>query len=149
MFGRNMRKAFIVQDEIAKGLPLPNYGRPGDVCVDVPVAEDATIPPFSGIDVRTGLRIKPPDGFYFRVVGKGSSAKRGLTFTLEVVDPGYRGELILHPWNCSSVPVQVTRGKCIAQLELVGMNRFEWKQVDELDATARGEGRMDSTKTGI
>jgi len=146
-----MLQALVVQDPIAIGLPLPRYGHEDDTCLDIAVAEDVTVPSFGGIDVRTGIRIVPPPGYYFRVVGKGSSARRGLSFNLEVIDSGYRGEIILHPWNSSPHEVKVKRGQCIAQLELVKITPVELKLVDirELDETPRGEGRMDSTKTGI
>ena len=151
MFFDRRRKAFIVQDEIAKGLPVPSYARPGDVCMDIAAALRTVVPAFSGADVRTGLRVVPPRGYYFRVVGKGSSARVGFFFTLEIIDREYTGEIILHPWNASAVDVVVERGKCIAQLELCRVTPYRWKLVDfgTLRKTKRGEGRMDSTKTGI
>ncbi|MEK7601195.1 MAG: hypothetical protein AAB480_01535 [Patescibacteria group bacterium] len=144
-------QALIVQDEIAHGLPLPGYGYPGDACRDIPTAARAVIPAFNGADVRTGLRLVPPPGYYFRVVGKGSSAFVGLFFALEIIDPTYRGEVILYPWNTSSKDVVVERGRSIAQLELLPITRYEWHKInaDQLDKTERDKGRMDSTKTGI
>lgn len=144
-------EAIIARTEGVSDLPLPKYGNPGDVGMDLPVSESVTIPPHSGMDVHTGVYVVPPDRHYFRVVGKGSSAKRGLFFTLEIIDPEYRGEIILHPFNASAVPVFVERGKSIAQLELVKITRWKWakRQIHELSKTVRGAGRMDSTKTGI
>lgn len=142
----------IFQNEIAEGLPLPSPGRPGDVAMDVPVAVETVIPARGNADVRTGIHVVPPEGYYYRVVGKGSSAGKGLYFTLEIIDPEYRGEVILRPGNASDEDVTVPRGKCIAQLELCKINRSVWKQagsLEELGQTVRGDGRMDSTGTGI
>ena len=144
-------QALIVQDEIARGLPLPSYGYPGDACRDIPTAVRAVIPAFSGADVPTGLRLVTPPGYYFRIVGKGSSAFVGLFFALEIIDPTYRGEVILYPWNASPKDVVVERGRSIAQLELLPITRYQWNKIDigQLDKTERDQGRMDSTKTGI
>lgn len=142
----------IFQNELAGGLPLPSPGHPDDVAMDIPVAVETVVPARGNADVRTGIHVVPPDGYYFRVVGKGSSAGKNLYFTLEIIDPGYRGEVILRPGNASDEDVTVPRGKCIAQLELVKINRSIWQQVErleELGQTARGAGRDDSTKTGI
>ena len=151
MFFDKKLRALIVQDEIARGLPLPSYGRPGDVCMDIATAVRTIVPAFSGADVRTGLHVVPPHGYYFRVVGKGSSARVGFFFTLEIIDREYTGEIILHPWNASAVDVVVERGKCIAQLELCRVTPFKWKltELNRLPKTERGSGRMDSTKTGV
>ncbi len=132
---------------------LPARGRERDVCMDIFAAEKTVIHPGRGADVRTGIKAIPPHGYYYRVVGKGSSARLGLSFTLEVIDPGYRGEIILHPFNASRKKVTVFPNQAIAQLELVKITNWDYELVDEsvidADITDRGAGRMDSTRTGV
>lgn len=159
MFGERKKSAqpeplrgLIFQSEIAQGLPLPSPGKPGDVAMDIPVAVDTVIPAHSNADVRTGIYVVPPPGYYYRVVGKGGSAGKNLYFTLEIIDPIYRGEIILRPGNAGDEDIVVPRGKCIAQLELCKINPSTWKQVydlADLGTTERGDGRMGSTDRGI
>jgi deoxyuridine 5'-triphosphate nucleotidohydrolase len=144
-------KALIVQSEIAKGLPLPSYARKRDAGMDIPCAEDIIIPAFGSIDVRTGIHLVPPEGFYFRVVGKGSSGKKKLYFTLENIDADYTGEVILHPCNSSAEDVAVKRGQCIAAIVLTKLEQCEFEQItaNQLPTTDRGAGRMNSSGRGL
>lgn len=144
-------KALIVQTEIARGLPLPSYARLRDAGMDIPCAEDAVIPAFGSIDIRTGIHLVPPDGHYFRVVGKGSAGKKKLYFTLENIDADYVGEVILHPCNSSPDDVVVKRGQCIAALVLTELIQCEWELItaDQLPMTDRGSGRMNSSGRGL
>jgi len=153
MFFRKRRlRPLIYQAEIARGLPLPRYGHLGDVCRDICAAEGALIPPHSGKDVRTGIHVRPPDDYYFRVVGRGLFAREGIDFPLEIIDRRYTGEIILHPWNSSPREVEVKRGDRIAQLELLPVTEYDWKlveNIEQLGESERGRGRMGSTGRGM
>jgi dUTP pyrophosphatase len=143
----------IFQAEIARGLPLPSYAREHDTGMDVPSAVDIVIPAFGSAEVRTGIHIIPPAGYYYRVVGKGSSAKKKLYFTLENIDHGYTGEIILHPCNSSAEDVVVKRGQCIAVIVLTKLEQSVLQLITqaELDSikTDRGTGRMNSSGRGL
>lgn len=143
------------QEAIAHGLPLPSYANPGeDAGLDLPTAVDVTIPPHSGADVPTGLRLHIPKGYFVRIIGKGSSAKRGLGFDLESVDQGYTGPLTLFCWNKSKEEVFIPRGKAVAQAvltPLVYAHKLVVVSADYMDnvRTSRKGGRMNSSKTGL
>lgn len=45
----------------------------------------------------TGIRVRPPDGFYFDLVPRSSISKTGyiLANSVGIIDPGYTGEIIV------------------------------------------------------
>jgi dUTP pyrophosphatase len=61
------------------------------------------------------------------------------------VDEDYRGEIKVILLNAGTAPFVVERGMRIAQAVLAPVTRIEWREVAELDATARGAGGFGST----
>ncbi|NQX94209.1 MAG: dUTP diphosphatase, partial [Erythrobacter sp.] len=61
------------------------------------------------------------------------------------IDSDYRGELRVLLINHGLHDFTVERGDRIAQLVLAPVVQAAWDEVDELDATARGEGGFGST----
>ena len=141
------------QMEKAQGLPLPTYAHPGDVGMDIPTAVDATIPGHGYAQLETGLKFIIPNGYYLHVYAKGSSAIKGLSFELSIVDEGYTGELIMVAWNKSSQPVEVPRGKAVAQIVLRKYERATIRPISQRrmsrHKTQRGGGRLGSTGNGV
>lgn len=97
--------------------------------------------------LTTGLKIRPPYGYYFELYPRSSLSKTGfiLANSVGVIDQNYRGELI------------IALKKVVEEAE---MPEFPWKPVqlipkqfinltpvetDELDETVRGEGGFGST----
>jgi len=61
------------------------------------------------------------------------------------VDADYRGELKILMINLSKFPQEIHPGERIAQLVVSKRIRVEWEEVEELEATHRGEGGFGST----
>jgi dUTP pyrophosphatase len=132
-------------------VPLPGYAHAGDAGLDLHAAEDTTLGPGERTAVGTGLAVAVPDGWVGLVHPRSGLALRaGLTVVNApgTIDAGYRGELRVLLVNLGSEPVAVTRGDRIAQLVLQRVGHAEVVEVDDLDATARGEGGFGSTGTG-
>ena len=78
------------------GAQIPMRAHPTDAGFDVTVIDvlktqgDVT---FYG----TGLRVRPPDGYYFDLVPRSSISKTGymLANSVGIIDPGYTGEIIV------------------------------------------------------
>lgn len=64
-----------------------------------------------------------------------------------VVDSDYRGEIIVALHNDSDIEQIVPAGSRIAQLIVMDFNKIYFNEVNELDATNRGEGGFGSTGT--
>lgn len=121
--------------------------RPGDVGYDVYSVEDVVGE--EGDDrvlrrVRTGLSLAAPDGHYIRVAPRsGLSAKQDVSVEAGVVDPSYRGELIvlLRAPRAASFPA----GTKVAQLVLERCSTPPLRLVESLEETERGAEGFGST----
>ena len=124
-------------DENAK---LPFYAYPGDAGLDIYSAEELLIPAGEVRAIRTGVRVAMPDAYFGLMKGKtGLALNFQLCTVAEVVDPNYRGELRAILLNFGEKPYLVRKSQKIAQLVIVGKNDVIIQEVEELDATERGE----------
>jgi len=131
-----------------EGLPLPAYATAGAAGMDVVSAEDVTIAPGARHAVATGLAMAIPQGYEIQVRPRsGLAYKHGITVpnTPGTIDSDYRGELKVLLINHGTEPFPIARGDRVAQLVLAPVVQAAWTEVDELDATARGEGGFGST----
>ncbi|MCY1670086.1 dUTP diphosphatase [Novosphingobium sp. SL115] len=131
-----------------EGLPLPAYATDGAAGMDVVAAEDVDLAPGARHAVATGLSIAIPAGYEIQVRPRsGLALKHGVTVpnTPGTIDSDYRGELKVIMINLGADVFSIRRGDRVAQLVLAPVTRGSWLEVDELDATARGEGGFGST----
>jgi dUTP pyrophosphatase len=131
-----------------EGLPLPAYATSGAAGMDVVSAEDVTLPPGARHAVATGLAMAIPQGYEVQVRPRsGLALKHGITVpnTPGTIDSDYRGELKVILINLGQEPFAIARGDRVAQLVLAPVVQAAWDEVDELDATERGEGGFGST----
>lgn len=131
-----------------EGLELPHYATDGAAGMDVLSAEDVTIAPGARHAVATGLSLAIPQGFEIQVRPRsGLALKHGITVpnTPGTIDSDYRGELKVIMINHGTEPFAISRGDRVAQLVLAPVTQARWIEVDELDATERGEGGFGST----
>lgn len=125
-------------------LPLPKYETEGSVGFDLLARETVTIK--SGcIELIPGnVIIGVPEGFMLVVASRSSTPrKKGLTFPhgMGIIDHDYCGpsdEIMIQVYNFSGEDVTIERGDKIAQGVFVRINKFEWKEVDEIAADSRG-----------
>ncbi len=131
-----------------EGLPLPAYATSGAAGMDVVSAEDVTLAPAARHAVATGLSMAIPAGYEIQVRPRsGLALKHGISVpnTPGTIDSDYRGELKVILINLGSEPFVIARGDRVAQLVLAPVVQAAWDEVDELDATERGEGGFGST----
>ena len=98
--------------------------------------------------IHTGIAIETPDGYFGAVAARsGISIKRGLrpANCVGVIDPDYRGEVLVGIHNDSNRVELIEDGERIAQLIFIPYLDVNFIEVDELDSTERGEGRLGST----
>jgi dUTP pyrophosphatase len=130
-------------------VPLPSYAHPGDAGADLVTTADVTIAPGERAVVGTGVAVALPDGYVgFVTPRSGLAAKHGLGIVNApgTVDAGYRGEIRVTLVNHDPrEPVALRRGDRVAQLVIQRVERAAFREVDELPASARGEGGFGST----
>ncbi len=131
-----------------EGLPLPSYASDGAAGLDVVAAEDLTLAPGARHAVATGFALAIPAGYEVQVRPRsGLALKHGITClnTPGTIDSDYRGEVKVILANLGGEPFDVRRGERIAQLVPAPVQRAAFREVDDLDSTARGGGGFGST----
>jgi len=131
------------------GLPLPAYAHAGDAGMDLYAAEGVTLAPGERMLVPTGIAVAIPEGYAgFVQPRSGLAIRSGLSLvnTPGLIDSHYRGEIKVIAINLDpAVPILISRGDKIAQFVIQPVVQAELVEVDELDATVRGEGGFGST----
>ena len=149
-----------------KDVPLPRYGHEGDAGMDLHATEDVTLMPGESANMGSGLKFQIPRGYVGYVYARSGLGSKGLVVKngTGVIDSTYRGEVGLTLYNNNPVVVldmdakkfgavryndediiQVRKGDRVAQIVFQRVEEAELVEVDELDATDRGEGGFGST----
>ena len=100
--------------------------------------------------IPTGLFIELPEGYEAQIRPRsGLAAKHGITVTNApgTIDADYRGEICVLLVNLGHEPFIINPGERIAQMVVARHERVEWKEVESLEESARGEGGFGSTGT--
>ena len=134
----------------AHDLALPDYATASAAGADLLAAidQDIELAPLERRIVPTGMSIALPVGFEAQVRPRsGLAAKNGVTVANApgTVDADYRGEIGVILINLGKEPFRISRGMRIAQLVVARHARAVWREVGELDRTARGAGGFGST----
>ena len=95
--------------------------------------------------VGTGLRIQLPPGLEAQVRPRGSTSRDGWLVHFGTIDADYRGEIGVIVTNVGRNYRPLEAGRRIAQLCFCQVPQVRWQQVDELEATVRGDGGYGST----
>ncbi|MBE7365104.1 dUTP diphosphatase [Corynebacterium aurimucosum] len=132
-----------------KELPLPQRAHRGDAGADLYAAHDATLRPGERALVGTGITLALPMGTVGLVHPRsGLAAKHGISVvnTPGTIDAEYRGEIKVCLINHDPEKTfEVERGMRIAQLVVQRVELVGFREVEELDDTARGDGGYGST----
>ena len=108
--------------------------------------EETRIPPRDKKLISTGISMAIPVGNYGRVAPRsGLAVKNFIDVGAGVIDADYRGEVKVLLFNLSENEFKVNVGDRIAQLIIEKYTRTELEEVDDLDATVRGDGGFGST----
>jgi dUTP pyrophosphatase len=133
------------------GARLPRNAYGNDAGWDLFVIEHYMVEPGTGVDMRTGIAVALPEGYYGRIVARSSTMrKRGLMVLEGIIDAGFRGELfsyVYHPAgdmrnlgaDWSGGRIHVSAGESVAQLIVQKVEPVTFQEVDELPESQRGE----------
>lgn len=139
----------------AAGLALPAYASSGAAGMDLRAALGPdgrlSLAPGERALVPTGIAISLPQGFEAQVRPRsGLALEHGLTCLNSpgTVDSDYRGEVKVILANLGREAVVIAHGERIAQLVVAPVARAAWREVEALDATARGAGGFGSSGRG-
>jgi len=128
----SIKEELIYASSFSVGLDLP-------ACLDQP---KITISPWTKVAIGTGLaiEIETPGiaGFVFSRSGLGTKTGLVVTQGVGVIDPDYRGEIIVSLLNISKREQTVSFGQRIAQLIFMPAYQAEISFVEDLRSTDRG-----------
>lgn len=140
------KKEVLLVKKINKNSVLPKYVFSGDVGLDLTAVESVSLLPMEQKLVRTGIKIKIPNGYVGLIRDRaGIVSKMNIHTAAGTFDPDYRGEVSVMLINFSEEEVEVESGMKIAQLVILPVARVFVKEVKTLDTTNRGEKGFGST----
>jgi dUTP pyrophosphatase len=129
---------------------IPTYAKNGDAGMDV-IATKVINENLGSITYGTDIAMEIPKGFVGLIFPRSSIRKTNLQLSnsVGVVDSGYRGE-IQATFNKIQGIDNIERdsykvGDRICQIMIIPYPPIEFKEVDELTNTERGEGGFGST----
>ena len=128
---------------------IPSYAKSGDAGMDL-VATSIISENDTQITYGIGLALEIPNGFVGLIFPRSSVRKTRLMLSncVGVVDSGYRGELqaTFNKINQNSIAENDYKvGDRVAQIMIIPHPPIEFKEVNDLSETERGEGGFGST----
>ena len=131
--------------------PLPEYATAHSAGLDLRAMLDQPIELAPG-DAQlgpTGLAIHIGNPGLCAVIlpRSGLGHKQGLVLgnLVGLIDADYQGPLMVSLWNRGRFPITITPGDRVAQLVFLPVARAVFRQVDEFERSARGEGGFGHT----
>jgi dUTP pyrophosphatase len=127
---------------------IPTRGSEYAAGYDLYAYNGATIAPHSTVKIGTGVAIQPPKDTFGAVFARsGLAAKQGLrpANCVGVCDYDYTGEYIVALHNDTDEEKVIAFGERIAQVVFIPYVNVSFVEVDELEATDRGDGGFGST----
>lgn len=138
------KQCFVVR--IHANAILPTKGSVESAGYDLHSIYNISIPARDKIMVDTGLMFQCPEGTYGRIAPRsGLAAKLNIDVDAGVIDRDYRGEIKVILRNHGDEPVQLPKGKAIAQLIFETIESPEIIELETLPDTNRGTGGFGST----
>jgi dUTP pyrophosphatase len=135
--------------KLSENAVIPTYAKDGDAGMDL-VATSVISENDTQITYGIGLALEIPNGFVGLIFPRSSVRKTRLILSncVGVVDSGYRGELqaTFNKINQNSIAENDYKvGDRIAQIMIIPHPPIEFKEVNDLSETERGEGGFGST----
>ncbi len=128
---------------------LPVRAHDDDAGYDLHALEPGVLEPGQRAMVRTGIAVEVPAGHAGLVLARsGLAARHGIALVNApgLIDAGYRGEVKVLLLNTDrDAPFEFAAGDRIAQLVVVAVAPVQIAELDDLAASARGEGGFGST----
>ena len=141
----------IIKTLLSRGARLPLKAHTDDAGADLYSRETVTLYPGKTHKFDVGVRNRLPDDCFALIVGRSSTAQRGLLTHIGTIDTGYTGPLGVTITNVGEKPVLIEEGDRIAQLIILPrvdvkyeiVTDSEWDEIKQ--GASRGEGGFGST----
>lgn len=127
---------------------VPTRGSKFAAGYDLYAIEYKLLAPGEKYKFRTGLAIELPPGYFGAIKSRsGVSWKQDLDIvgSAGTIDEDYRGEITVPLWNTGNEEQFIEAGQRIAQLVIEKYTEVDWREVNELHPSERGDGGFGST----
>ena len=124
-----------------------NYFHKGDAGLDLYILEDQTFKSGETSKIKLGISCENLEGNGYFLFPRSSISKTPLRManSIGLIDEGYRGEIMAVCDNIKNYEFSISKGDRLFQLVSADLSSIEFKIVDELSDSTRGEGGFGST----
>jgi dUTP pyrophosphatase len=132
---------------IHKDARIPCRKRLTDAGYDVASIEDVIIKPHNTMNIKTGIIVVCPPGFYITIDGRSGMWTNGVTPFRAIIDGTYTGEMMVRLMNISDKEYHVKKYDRIAQMIIHEVINAAFDEVKEFSAeyNQRGEAGFGSS----
>lgn len=132
--------------KLDKNAVIPKYAHPGDAGMDIVATSITETEDY--IEYGTDLAFRLPDNHVMLIFPRSSNSKKDLLLcnSVGVLDSQYIGELKIRYKRTKNPSDKIySVGERVAQIMILPYPKVEFKEVEELSQTERGEGGFGST----
>ena len=149
---KNIKHLPIQIKKLNQKAKIPTHGSDAAAGYDLYACLDQTvyIQPHETKIISTGIAVSIPDNYWGGVYARsGKSIKQGIRpgNCVGVIDPDYRGEVIVALHNDTEATQTIEPHERIAQFILMPYIEMEFTEFENLTETGRGDGGFGSTGT--
>src|SRR5699024_3543443 len=144
----------VLDARLGNEFPLPSYATGGSAGLDLRamLTEAVVIKAGETAFVKTGIAIYLKDHRYAAMIlpSSGLGVKHGVVLgnLVGLIDADYQGELMVSLWNRSKEDFTLQVGERMAQMAIVPVMQATFNQVEDFEASERGEGGFGHTGRG-
>lgn len=129
---------------------IPEYKTDGAACFDIECIEDVALQPGEIRQLKTGLIVRVPAGYFLCIAPRSSLHKQGLDMphSFGILDPDYCGpadEMKVVVRNFTDKPVKVEKFQRFAQAYFAAAPRVSWKEISIETLGPKSRGGFGST----
>nr|WDR24967.1 polyprotein [Camellia sinensis badnavirus] len=124
---------------------LPRRCSPEAAGYDLSSIATYIIPRKERIRCSTGIALQIPSGFYGQIKSRSSLAMKGIDVVGGVIDPDYRGEILVILANNGRKSYKIHMGDRIAQILFIPCVSLDFEETTRLKETQRGSRGFGST----
>ncbi|MEK7175984.1 MAG: dUTP diphosphatase [Patescibacteria group bacterium] len=125
---------------------LPSYAHSNDAGMDLYSLEDITVSAGKSARIRSGISLEIPEGYAGLCWDKsGLSMNHGVKVLAGVIDPGFRGEVVMAVFNLGKEDYTFKKGDKVMQMLVQKVENVEIMETDALSESERGEKGFGST----
>lgn len=127
------------------GAVRPTRAHSTDAGLDLYAMHSGCVRAHQAATFHTGTHVELPRGTAGILLPKSGLMTKRDIITFGVVDESYRGEIMVHMFNCGGTDYNVNAGDKVSQMLVVPVQYEDVEVVDELSAGERGSDGFGST----